>query len=180
MADAATKLPLKSVDKSVDERAEGQAWRPFKSLRQEIDRLFDEFDHGFRRTPFRRSTFDVEPFWHRELSWGGVPAVDIAEKDKAYEITADLPGFDENNVEVKVANGGITIKGAKREEKEEKRKGYYLQERHSGSFERTFRIPDGVDSDKIEAHFAKGVLTLMLPKKPEAQKPEKKVEIKTS
>ena len=76
MADAATKLPLKSVDKSVDERAEGQAWRPFKSLRQEIDRLFDEFDHGFRRTPFRRSTFDVEPFWHRELSWGGVPAVE--------------------------------------------------------------------------------------------------------
>lgn len=178
MADTATKLPLKSVEKRAEDRPDVQSWRPFGSLRREIDRLFDDFDHGLFRSPFRRSAFDVEPFWRRELSFAGVPAVDIAEKDRAFEITADLPGFDEKNVDVSVANGAITIKGEKREEKEERRKGYHLQERHTGSFERTFGIPEGVEADKIEAHFAKGVLTLTLPKKPEAQKPEKKIEIK--
>jgi HSP20 family protein len=79
---------------------------------------------------------------------------------------------------VKVVNGNLTIKGEKQEEKEEKKKGYYLRERHFGSFERSFGLPEGVDADKIEATFKKGVLTLTLPKKPEAQKPEKKIEVK--
>jgi HSP20 family protein len=55
-----------------------------------MDRLFDEFDW---RSPFRRSVFDIEPLWRRELSWAATPAVDIAEKDKAYEVTAELPGW---------------------------------------------------------------------------------------
>ena len=68
----------------------------------------------------------------------------------------------------------------KQEEKEEKKKDYYLQERHYGSFERSFEIPEGVDPDKIEAIFKKGVLTVTLPKKVEAQKPAKKVEVKAA
>ena len=91
-------------------------WRPFESLRREVERLFDEFDR-----PFRRSVFDVEPFWRRELSWAATPTVDIAEKDNAFEILAELPGMDEKNVEVKVVDGGLTIRGKKEEEKEEKR-----------------------------------------------------------
>lgn len=178
MAEAATKLTVKPADKTPAERTEAR--HPFASLRREIERLFDDFDGEAWRTPFRRSLFDIEPFWRRELSWGGVPAVDIVEKDKGFEIKADLPGYDEKDIDVKVANGTLTIKGARQEEKEEKRKGYYLQERHAGSFERTFRVPDGVDADKIDAHFAKGVLTIALPKKPEAQKPEKKIEIKAA
>jgi len=79
---------------------------------------------------------------------------------------------------VKVVNGNLTIKGEKQEEKEEKKKDYYLQERHFGSFERRFQLPEGVDADKIEASFKKGVLTVTLPKKLEAQKPEKKIDVK--
>ena len=108
------------------------------------------------------------------------PAVDIAESEKGYEITVELPGMDEKNVEVKVSNGNLTIRGEKQEEKEEKKKDYYLHERHFGSFERSFEIPEGVDADKIEANFKKGVLTVALPKKPEAQKPTKKIEVKAA
>ena len=114
------------------------------------------------------------------MAWGAPPAVDIVEKDNAYEVTAELPGLDEKNIEVKLVNGGLTIKGEKQEEKEEKKKGYYLHERQFGSFERCFQVPQGVDTNKIEASFRKGVLTVTLPKKPEAQKPEKKIEIKAA
>jgi HSP20 family protein len=107
-------------------------------------------------------------------------AVDIVEKDNAYEVTAELPGMDEKNIEVKLDNGGLTIKGEKQEEKEEKRKGYHLQERRFGSFERYFAVPEGVDTDKIEASFKKGLLTVTLPKKPEAQKPAKKIDVKAA
>jgi HSP20 family protein len=172
MAETATKLPVKT------EKAAPR--HPFVSLRREIDRLFEDFDRDFWGFPFRRSAFDVEPFWRRELSWRGTPAVDITESDKAYEITAELPGLDEKNIEVKVANGGLTIKGEKQEEKEEKEKDYYLQERHFGSFERYFRVPEGVDTNKIEATFDKGVLTVTLPKSTEAQSAEKKIEVKAA
>ena len=127
-------------------------------------------------SPFRRSIFGVEPFWRRELSWTGAPAVDITESDKAYEVTAELPSMDE----VKVVNGNLTIEGEKQEEKEEKKKDYYLHERRFGSFERSFQVPEGVDADKIEASFKKGVLTVVLPKKPEAQKPARKIDVKAA
>ncbi len=149
-------------------------------MRREIDRLFEDFERGSWRLPFRHSVFNIEPFWRRELTWGAAPAVDIVERDNAYEVTAELPGLDEENIEVKVINGGLTIKGEKQEEKEEKKKDYYLHERHFGSFERCFGVPDGVDTDKIEANFKKGVLTVTLPKKPEAQKPAKKIEVKAA
>ena len=179
MAEAATKLPVRTEEKKVEEKANAtQAWRPFESLRQEVDRLFEDFDRGSWLSPFRRSVFDVEPLWGRELKLTATPAVDIFEKDNAYVVTAELPGMDEKNIEVKLDNGGLTIKGEKQEEKEEKRKGYHLQERRFGSFERYFAVPEGVDTDKIDASFKKGVLTVTLPKKPEAQKPAKKIDVK--
>jgi HSP20 family protein len=172
MAETAMKLPVKT------EKA--APWRPFASLRREIDRLFEDFDQDFWAFPFPRSAFDIEPFRRRELTWAAAPAVDITESDKAYEITAELPGMDEKDIEVKLANGGLTIKGEKEEEKEEKEKDYYLHERHFGSFERCFRVPEGVDTSKIEATFKKGVLTVTLPKSPEAKKAEKKIEVKAA
>jgi HSP20 family protein len=92
----------------------------------------------------------------------------------------NLPGVDERNVEVKVADGVLTIKGEKNEEREEKKKDYYLCERNFGSFERSFQVPDGVDSDKIEASFKKGLLTVTLPKKQEAQKATKRIDVKAA
>jgi HSP20 family protein len=180
MAEAASKVPVKTEEKAPERAAALQAWRPFESLHREIDRLFEDFDRGNWRFPFRRSIFDVEPLWRGESTWAAAPAVDIVEKDNAYEVTVELPGLDEKNIEVKLVNGGLTIKGEKQEEKEEKRKGYYLHERQFGSFERCFPVPQGVDTNKIEASFRSGVLTVTLPKKPEAQKPEKKIEIKAA
>jgi HSP20 family protein len=178
MAETVTKLPVQR--EAVSEPSSAMlAWQPIESLHHQINRLFDDLSRGFWR-PFRSSITAAEPFWRREMTWGAAPAVDIAESDKAYELTAELPGMDEKNIEVKLADGSLTIKGEKQEEKEEKEKGYYLHERHFGSFERSFEVPEGVDTDKIAAAFKKGVLTVTLPKKPEAQKPAKKIEVKAA
>ncbi|NVN88050.1 MAG: Hsp20/alpha crystallin family protein [Rhodopseudomonas sp.] len=181
MAEAATKLPVKTEEKKVDQAATAvQAWRPLEGLRREVDRLFEDFDRGSWLSPFRRSPFDIEPLWGRGLKLTATPAVDIVENDSAYKVTAELPGMDEKNFEVKLDNGGLTIKGEKQEEKEEKQNGYHLQERRFGSFERYFAIPEGVDADKIEASFKKGILTVTLPKKPDAKKPAKKIDVKVA
>ena len=171
-----TKLPVKNEKTA----AAPMQWTPFEGLRREIDQLFDDFGGGFWRTPFRRSASDMVPSWDRDVAWATVPAVDISDTEKAYEITAELPGIDEKNIDLKVANGVLTIKGEKREEKEEKKNDYYLRERNFGSFERSFQVPDGVDNDKIEASFKKGILTVTLPKKPEAQAAAKKIDIKAA
>jgi HSP20 family protein len=104
--------------------------------------------------------------------------MDMVEKDIEYEITAELPGIDEKNVEIKLSNHLLTIKGEKEDKTEEKRKDYYLSERRYGSFQRSFHLPEGVDADRIEANFARGVLTVKLPKTAEAQKAEKKITVK--
>jgi len=140
--------------------------RPLGSLRREFDRLFDDFDRGFLGFPFRRAVSEWEPRWLSDMS----PAVDIVEKGQAYEITAELPGLDENNIELKLSNGTLTIKGEKKEEIEQKKKNSYLSERHYGAFERSFQVPQDVDEAKIEASFSKGLLTVILPKSAEAQK----------
>jgi HSP20 family protein len=175
MAETATKMPVRNEGKGTDRPAE---WRPFESLRREVDRLFEDFQLGSWRSPFGRSVFDVQPFWRGEIGWGKAPAVDIVDKGNAYEITAELPGMDESNIDVKFADGTLTIKGEKRDEKEEKKKEYCLSERRYGSFQRSFGVPDGVDADKIEANFKNGVLTVTLPKTPQAQRSEKKIAIK--
>lgn len=178
MAETVTNVPIKKETPSSGSLMP-ELRRPIESLRGEIDRLVDDFGQGFWR-PFGRSLFAAESSFQRESTLGTIPAVDVVESEKAYEVTAELPGMDEKNVEVNVVNGNLTIKGEKQEEKEEKKKDYYLHERSFGSFERSFEIPDGVDTDKIEASFKKGVLPVTLPKKPEAQKPAKKIEVKAA
>lgn len=166
-----TKLP---VTKSSTTPAVGETWQPFQALRNEIDQIFNDFGTGFWNRPFR-SLARLERDFSRSIS---APAVDVAESDKAYEITAELPGLDEKNIDIKVANGGLTIKGEKREETEEKKKDYYVSERRYGTFERYFTLPDSVDADKIEATFKNGVLKVTLPKTEEAQKPAKTINVK--
>jgi HSP20 family protein len=171
MAETATKLTA--------EKAQAP-WRSFVGLRQELDRLFGDFDRDFWGFPFRRSVFDLDPFWRRELTSTATPAVDISDSEKTYELAVELPGMDEKDIDVKLANGILTIKGKKHEGTEKKKNDYYLRERHFGSFERHFRVPEGVDTDMIEATFNKGVLTVTLPKRAEAQRVEKKIEVKAA
>jgi len=174
MADTATKLPVRTGKEP--QASSLRDWRPFGGLRREIDRLFEDFDQGFLTFPHRQSLYDLEPRWLRETA----PAVDITEKDNAYEIAAELPGMDQNNIEVNLKNGVLTIRGEKKQEKEEKNKNYYLSERRYGSFERSFQVPEGVDAKKIEASFNKGVLTVTLPKSAEAQKSVQTITVKAA
>jgi len=140
----------------------------WRSFRNEIDRLFDRFDGGFR-LPSMRRMFDLE------TSFGfDVPAVDVTKDDKAHKVTAELPGLDEMSIEVLSSGDRLVLKGEKRQEKEERDKNYYLSERCYGSFQRSFRLPDGINRDKIAATFAKGALTLTLLKTVEAPKQQKK------
>ena len=174
MAEAAAKLVVKN---EANKQPATTEFRPLVNLRREIDRLFDDWGSSWRM-PSPRGLFDVEPFWRGDASWGKVPAVDIADTEKAYEITAELPGMDEKNIEVKFASGVLTIRGEKNEEKEEKKKDYHLSERRYGSFQRSFTVPDGIEVDRIDATFKDGVLTVSLPKTAEAQKKEKQIAIK--
>ena len=178
MAEPAIKLPIKSKETETERAPAFRDWWPPESLRREMESLFGEFGRGFPRNPLRRSNFDMEPLWQREMARVTTPAVDIVEKDTAYEVTVELPGMDESNIELKLSNGALTIRGEKKEEKEEKKKDYYLSERRYGSFERRFQVPPGVDTGKIDASFKKGVLTVTLPKTPEAQAQEKKIAVK--
>lgn len=146
-------------------------------LRREMDRLFDDFGRGFS-FPTRWSMPDIEPFW-RTTGRGIEPVVDLVERPDKYEITAELPGLDEKNIEVKLVNGSLVISGEKKEEKEEKDANYHVSERRYGSFQRTFRLPEGVDAAKIEANFRNGVLTVALPKNEEAKK-ETKINVKAA
>jgi HSP20 family protein len=174
MARTASKVPV-TQEKSTVVPPTLQPWQPLESLHREIDRLFGEFGRGWSSPG--GELFGSGPIWQTVIA---APAVDVTEDDKAYEVTAELPGMDEKNIEVNVADGSLTIKGEKKEEMEEKKKDYYLRERHFGSFQRSFALPKGVDANKIEAAFKKGVLTVTLPKTAEAQKSQKKIEVKAS
>ena len=159
--------------------AREEAASPFDALRREIDRLFDDFrPAGWRMALRRPSAFELG--WPRLEGWQLNPAVDMVEKDAAFEITAELPGIDEKNVEIRLANGNLTIRGEKQEVKEEREKEYHLSERRYGAFQRMFRVPEGVDFDRIEAKVEKGVLTVTLPKAPGAKSSERQISIKSA
>jgi HSP20 family protein len=179
MADNLKKLPEESVSQPSKSPALNDPWRPLDNLRHQMDRLFEDFARPSLHFPFGRSSFDIEPFWKRSMIGRGIPAVDIAEKDKSFDISVELPGMEEKDIQIRLANGNLVISGEKMDQKEETRKDYHLSERHYGSFERVFSLPKGVDVDHIEANFSKGVLEISLPKLPEAVKPEKVIPVKS-
>jgi len=158
MADRSNKLPVPTEKSSP---GMPQEWRPLERLRHEIDRFFEGFGGGF----FRGSLFDAAPFGGGQSLFPAMPAVDVTETDKAYEITAELPGMDEKNIEVKVANGVLSITGEKRKVSNDDN----MYEASFGSFQRAFKVPDDVSADKIEATFKNGVLSVTLPKGKDAQ-----------
>ena len=141
---------------------------PLESVRNEMDRLFDEFWRGFGQPALAEVGRAVEVF----------PRLDITEDEKAYHISAELPGMEEKDISVDISEGLLNIRGEKREEKEEKERTYYRRERSFGSFQRAIPLPGSVDEDKIEAHFKNGVLTVDLPKLPEAESKAKRIEVK--
>jgi HSP20 family protein len=181
MAEESAKVPVKSEERPGGGMLE-RPWESLMSLRDEIDRMFDEIWSGGMLSPFRRRRQGLtEPFRGTPLAWGaGMPAVDVIDKEKEVQVRAELPGMDEKDIDVRLSDGTLIIRGEKKEEREEREEGrnYYVSERRYGSFQRSIPIPEGVDRDKVDASFQKGVLTITLPKTPEAQQKAKKIEVK--
>lgn len=139
---------------------------PFSLLQQEMNNLFDNFFSGF----------DLRPF---EMPSGAFsPKVDVSESDREVRVTAELPGMEEKDIEVSVNRDSLTIKGEKKDEREDKGRDYHLLERSYGSFSRTVPLSVEVDSDRIEAAFRKGVLTVTLPKTAKAAEEKKKIRVR--
>lgn len=143
---------------------------PLLTLQHDINRVFDDFWSRFE-WPFGAP--DGAPS-------AAVPSVDMSETDNAIEVAVELPGMDEKDIDIRLTDDVLTIRGEKKVEREENRKGYYLSERSFGSFYRSIPLPPGVDTGKAEARFRKGVLTVSLPKTPEAQEKVRKIEIKAA
>ena len=153
----------------------GASWSPFDTLRTEIDRLFDDFGPSSWRPLSRQLLTRTQP---SAADWVVSPAVDVVERDETFEITAEIPGLDEKDIDIRLANGVLSIRGEKTEEREEKEKTYHVSERRYGSFQRSFRLPEHVEADKVSAAFAKGILKVTIPKASNAGTNERKIEIK--
>lgn len=143
---------------------------PFRAFHRDFDRLFDEFFGGVD-LPTTRDAKRGMPTLN--------PRLDVTETEKAYEVSVELPGIDEKDVELTLADGVLTLKGEKKVDSERKEKGRVHIERSFGSFQRSLSLPADADEEKVEAAFKNGVLTVTLPKKPEAQPHHKKIEIKS-
>ncbi len=158
-------MNLKSLIPVGRQRGVARTDNPFLSLQQEIDRLFDDFTRGF-------------PAFGTGIGHAMTPTMDVAETDKEIEITAELPGLEDKDVQINVADNILTIRGEKKAGTEEKDRNYRLVERSYGAFERSLELPRGVNLDAIKARIDKGVLTVTVPKPAPAQ--VKKVEVKTA
>lgn len=123
-----------------------------------------------------------ESFWNRagQLDWpwgGGDAKSDVVETDDHVEVSIELPGMEMKDIDVTVTDDMLTIKGEKKVERQEEKRGYYLSERSYGAVYRTIPLPPGVDGEKAEASFKNGVLTIKLPQTPEAQARVKHIEV---
>jgi HSP20 family protein len=137
---------------------------PLRALQRRMDRLFDDVA-GDYHWPFANGRGAL------------TPSIDVSETDKEMTIEAELPGVDEKDIDVTLADNLLTIKGEKKQETEEKQKDYHLTERSYGSFMRSMSLPFDADPATIKAAFKDGVLTITLPKPPEVEAKVKKIAI---
>jgi HSP20 family protein len=140
---------------------------PLSRLRSEVDRLFEDF-------PARWPSFQ----FGRLAPAMPLPAVEMTETDKAYKLSVEVPGMDAADIEVSVHDNNLIISGEKKEEREEKEKGYSYSERSYGAFERRIELPDGADSENIKAEVRKGVLRITLSKDQKAVANKRRIEVK--
>jgi HSP20 family protein len=142
-------------------------WRPFRDMermRREMGRLWDSF---FEERP-RRKVEEVGEWF---------PSLDVSETKNDLVVKAELPVLDPKDIDISLSDCVLTIKGEKKQGKEEKEENYHLIERSYGSFTRSVRLPGDVQSDKITASYKNGVLKVTLPKSEEAKKKEVKIKV---
>jgi HSP20 family protein len=137
-------------------------WEPARelnSLQSEMNRLFNTF-------------FDTPTATPGDSGRRWIPAMDLVETDEHFVIRADLPGLSDEDVNVELEDNVLTVSGERKAEREDRKEGYYRVERAYGRFQRSLTLPEGVDAEKIEASFDKGVLEVRIPK-PEERKPRR-------
>jgi HSP20 family protein len=139
---------------------------PFMALHREMNRLFDDAFRSFDLAPF-----GSDRLVDRAMGW---PNIEVTETETELKVTAELPGLDEKDVAIEIANGVLAIRGEKRVESEDSDRRF--SERFYGRFERQIPV-DEVDEDKVSASFRNGVLTVILPKPPGAQRKARRIAI---
>ena len=159
---------LPAVRRKNDKALSRAEEHPFLPIQREMNRLFGDFLRDFGLDPFGR----VREF-------GFEPSVDVWEDDKNIHIKAELPGLDEKDIDVTLTPDALSIRGEKKEEKEEKENGYWHKETSYGSFQRSIALPEGINQEKVEAQFKNGVLNIEIPWL-EGARAGKKITVKTS
>lgn len=143
-----------------------QLIQPLSRLRSEVDRLFEDFPARWPSVQFGRLTSAMP-----------VPAIEMTETDKGYKLSVEVPGMDAGDIEVSIDDRTLVIAGEKKEEREEKEKGYVYSERTYGSFERRIALPAAADTESIKAKVRKGVLQISLRKDESASRAARKVAV---
>ena len=141
---------------------------PFLMMQREMNRLFDDVYRGFDV-----ARFAGDSFLERSMGW---PNVEVNETDNDMKVVAELPGIEEKDVQIELANGILSIKGEKKTEIENKNKDRLFSERYYGHFERRIPVED-VDEEKVSATFKNGVLTVTMPKAPQSRSKVKRIAI---
>ena len=139
-------------------------FREFERMRRDMDRLWDSFFEGGLTK-------------RGEERGGWLPSLDVSETKNELVVKAEVPGMDAKDIDISLSDGVLTIKGEKKQEKEEKEADYHLVERSYGSFVRSVRLPKEVQGDKISASYKDGILKVALPKSEEAKKKEIKIKV---
>ena len=154
----------------------GQAGEnPMLDLRRQVDQLFDEF----------AGTFGLPAFGFGFPGYGEPHAgaadvrVEVSETADGFDIAAEVPGMSEDDLDIDLSNDVLTIKGEKKAEREDTGRTYHVSERRYGRFQRSFRVPETIDRDNIDARFSNGVLTVHLPKRGEAKEQTRKINVKS-
>jgi HSP20 family protein len=141
---------------------------PFFALHREMNQMFDEFFRDLDLSPLPGGR-----------NWGAFsPSVDVREGETEVTVKAELPGMDEKDIEVSLTDDVLTIKGKKKAEKEEKGKDYWHRETSYGAFRRVIPLPEGLNTQKVDARFKNGVLTITLARLKEAKAKEKRITVK--
>ncbi len=151
-------------------------WRPQRDLlgfQDELTRMFNRFFDTDLLAPFQDDGEGLT-----RSTW--YPAVDIAEEDDAFIVTAELPGLKKKDIHVSYQDGMLTLEGERKRESKIKEENYHRVERSYGKFSRNFQLPSGVQADKIDAKFSDGILTITVPKAEEAKPKEIEVKVAAS
>ncbi|HRV45498.1 MAG TPA: Hsp20/alpha crystallin family protein [Smithellaceae bacterium] len=159
---------LPAVRRKNDKALRQAGEHPFLPIQREMNRLFDDFFRDFNLKPLGK-------VW----TSGFEPSMDVWENDKKIHIKAELPGLDEKDIDVTLTPDALTIRGEKKEEKEDKGNDYWYKETSYGSFQRSIALPEGIHQEKVEAKFKNGVLHIEIPWL-EGARPGKKITVKTS